>query len=634
MISRRRNPDLVKPSMQHDLVRAILDALPDPAILLDRDDGVVGANAAYTRLPSARREDGPARAVTLGDGTRAEPAGTSEAQRWLAWEERGMPIGGRAYRLRRGRDVTGQVEAERALAEARGRAEAAMEARTRGLAAVTHEFRTPLNGILGMAGLLSETGLTAEQSTYVQAVRCSAEAFLTLVDDILDLSRIEAGRIDLTDEVFDLPTLVQGVVELLAPRAQGKGTDIACFIGRDVPRFVRGDADRLRQVLMNLAGNAVKFTEAGGVGVAVERREGDVLRLSVGDTGPGIEPDLAGRIFEAFEQGEAPGSGERGTGLGLAITRSLVDRMGGTIGLDSRVGAGSRFHVDLALPKAAPDEDRPERPVRSVLILSASPFAGAYLARTLTEAGSRAVVVATLDEALARMGSERFDVVVGDHSLRDADIRAMAREARRQGSRSIVLLSPFERREFGAPHAAGFDAFLIKPVRARSLFERLAAAPPAPAAAPAVAGRDRPTALPRWPGRRVLLAEDNEVNALLAVRTLERLGAVVEWVRDGRAALARLEGAISGRDLAYDLVLMDIHMPGLDGRTVTRRIRAQEREAGLSRRIRILAVTASLGRDPVPVGPDDAFDGYLPKPFTLEALAAEMGDALVLASAS
>ena len=531
------------------------------------------------------------------------------------------------------RAIGRREEERRALEEARSKAEAASEAKSRLLATVSHEFRTPLNGILGMTGLLLDTELTPEQRTYVQAARSSAEAFLTLVEEILDLSKIEAGRIELLDEPFDLATLAQGVVELLAPRAQGKGTEIACFVGRDVPRRVIGDPERLRQVVVNLAGNAVKFTGTGGVGVAVERGEGGTIRIAVSDTGPGIPAACAERIFDEYEGG-GRAAGESGTGLGLAITRRLVHRMGGLITLDSAVGTGSRFAVELPLAVAAPAPVALPVVLPATLILSGSPFEGPYLARTIAEAGGSAVLVRSLDEALARMRQERFGVLIADHAVQDGDARVAAREARRRGvGRTLVLLSPFERRDLGSPHAAGFDGYLVKPVRARSLFEQLVAVPSR--AGPLMAGpvRPAPPAASSVRGRRVLLAEDNEINALIALKALQRLGALVEWARDGREALERLERAMNGADLPFDVALMDVRMPGLSGDEVTRRLRAREAETG-ARPLRVLALTASVvGRGEALVG-RAGFDGLLLKPFTFEALAAALDRRDELATAS
>lgn len=618
--------------------RAILDTLPDPVVIRDLRGRIVGANRSYARLSARGRSTSETSALRVSE----EEIETAKGGRWMSWCETPIVIGGLRHRLVSGREVSEAVRTRLRLEEACGRAQAESEAKSRLLATVSHEFRTPLNGILGMTRLLLETGLDAEQRTYAHAVTSSAEAFLALVEDILDFSQIEAGRIDLADEPFELGALVQGIVELLAPRAQGKGTDIACFVARDVPRIVRGDADRLRQVLFNLGGNAVKFTRSGGVGISVERGPGDLIRILVEDTGPGIPAERAAEVFEEFETGGRPRSGDSGAGLGLAITRRLVDRMGGRIDLESVVGEGSRFQVELALPAVAPEASAAEAAAIAlieapaggpVLILSGSPFEGRYLARTLHEAGHEAIVVGTVDQALARMAERSFAALIADHALPDTDVRIAAREAHRHGTlRSIVLLSPFERRDFGSPHAAGFDAYLVKPVRARSLFEQLAPRKPT---APAQAFVAAPVQEPRPTGgraaKRVLLAEDNEVNALLAVKALERLGAVVAWARDGGEAWAMAEASMHGVALPFDLILMDVRMPGLDGLEVTRRIREGEIGADVPPG-RIVALTASLVGEAGTNWRQAGFDSLLVKPFTFEALGAELAACGVAAS--
>ncbi|CAO4183917.1 histidine kinase [Methylorubrum aminovorans] len=543
--------------------------------------------------------------------------------RWFSFIE--MPAAGRADGpswLRAGQDVTERVEAARSLDEAKSRAEAANVAKSRFLATVSHELRTPLNGILGMADLLLETRLDPEQRTYVEAFRTSGKALLGLVDGILDFSRIEAGRLDLAAEPFDVAALVEGVVELLAPRAQDKGLEIALDIADDLAASHIGDADRVRQILVNLAGNAIKFTQAGGVGVSLARAgqgPGEGLVLTVEDTGPGIPEERIPILFEEFEQGEDSASHE-GTGLGLAITRRLVERMNGTIEARSTVGRGSTFRVVLPLPAAEGAEAArvPRLAPRKVLIVADSPFQAPFLARRLSRSGAAAVVVDSADAGLDALAGVAFDALIADRSLGDAAVRRLAAEATRSGVRcSLILLSPFDRREFGAPNAAGFDSYLIKPVRARSLFDRLlepgsaqarlptdATAQPAPAEpAPAAA-----------PGRRVLLAEDNPINALLATKALERLGAQVILARDGLEALAAAEG-----QGPFDLALIDIRMPGLDGLEAARRIRAREAETGAAP-LHLVALTANTGREDVAAAFAAGFDGFLPKPLNLRAL--------------
>ena len=599
--------------VQRDAAGRITFANEGYAALFDRTPlAMIGATLDLQVIEAAGAETGP-------DGVRRSEVRVMPpdgAPRWFAFVEVPVARGSEPIQwLRAGRDVTGRVESARALDVALSRAESASVAKSRFLATVSHEFRTPLNGILGMADLVLDTGLDAEQRTYVQAVRTSGQALLALIDGILDFSRIEAGRIDLAAEPFDVSATAEAVVELLAPRAQDKGIEIALDVAEDVPALVVGDGDRVRQILVNLVGNAVKFTQGGGVGVSVARTDGAIV-LTVADTGPGIAEDRIGSLFEEFEQGDGSASrSHEGTGLGLAITRRLVLRMGGGIEVDSKLGRGSTFRVVLPLP-AAEDQPAPAaRPVlgaRKVLIVADSPFQAPFLARNLARSGAAAVVMPNLKDGLDALAGVGFDAVIADRALGDDAVRRLADQARACGVRcSLVLLSPFDRREFGAPGAAGFDTYLIKPVRARSLFDRLLA--PAP---PAETAPETASALPvrAGAGLRVLLAEDNPINALLATKALERLGAEVVHAADGLEALARIA---EGR--AFDLALIDIRMPNCDGHETARRIRTAEARAKAGR-LHLVALTANAGREDEKAARRAGFDGFLAKPLDLKLL--------------
>jgi PAS domain S-box-containing protein len=614
--------------------RSLIEAQLDVIVQRDREGRITFANERFAGLIGEPREaligsdarprileSGPVRVGQDGARLIDEAVQTPAGVRWLSWVETTLAgRDGAPEIVRAGRDVTDRVAFQRTLEQERARAEAASEAKSRFLATVSHEFRTPLNGILGMADLLLDTAPNPEQTTYIRAVKTSGEALLSLIDEILDFSKIEAGRLDLAAEPLDVRALVEGVVELLAPKAQGKGIEIASFVARDVPARVVGDPDRLRQILVNLAGNAVKFTEAGGVGVAVEITPAGELALVVQDTGSGIPEDRLPALFKEFEQGEAGhGRQPEGTGLGLAITRRIVERMQGTIAVESRVGQGSSFRVTLALAANAP----PPAPGASlsgsrVLIVAQSPFEAPFLARRLAESEATAVHLERPEDAVAALVASSFDVILADRALGDEVIRRLAEGARLAGvRRRIVLLSPFDRREFGPPGAAGFNGYLVKPVRARSLFGQLGGGEQNPAGS---AERMQLSAGAK-PGSRVLLAEDNEINALLARKVLEKLGAAVDRAKDGEEALALVGEALSGARPPYDLVLMDVRMPGLDGVETTRCIRELERKLGRTDRCRIVALTASVRKEAETATLAAGFDGFLTKPLDIKLLA-------------
>jgi len=477
-------------------------------------------------------------------------------------------------------------------------------------------MRTPLNGILGMSDLLLDTALTPEQTTYAKAIKASGNLLLELIDQILDFSKIEAGHLDIEMRAFDLRAMVEETVELVAPRAQEKKLEIGSYVDSRLPRHVSGNAARLRQILLNLAGNAVKFTERGAVGIILEPDRGkDRVRFLVRDTGIGIPPSQQERIFSEFERGDnGPGRQFSGTGLGLAICKRIVEGMGGAIGVESAPGAGSTFHACLALaPVAESSSENVDRPMLSgadVLIVAPHVLTASLVARTITDWGARACIAAEEQIAIPLLRERPWSAVLIDHALGEELSERLVRTASNI-ERRIVLITPAERQHIAALKQAGFTGYLVKPLRAHSLAAQIAATDDVDRAheAAAQAASDGGVARKRL---AVLIAEDNEINALLATALLARLGHRPALVTTGKDAIeAWLAAQAAGSP--YDLVLMDLHMPGSDGIETARAIRSMESQRG-GQRVPIFAVTANVFEEHRAASQAAGIDGLLVKP--------------------
>ncbi len=578
------------------LLGTVHDVLGDIVVTRMMDRRIIGANETFRQLTGRAKPEGQT-CEEIGLAFRPGPQphrydveiSTPAGQRIFLWHDvvTRDPANGRLLLQSIARDVTEERLAAESREEARQKAEYNSAAKSRLLATVSHEIRTPLSGILGMAHLISETKLTQEQQNYLTSIRQSGHALTQLVEDLLDFSTIEVGRFQLRPRSESLRKLVESVVEMLAHRAHEKGIEIGATVSCDVPELMSFDPARLRQVLFNVIGNAVKFTQVGGVFIRISRAAGELL-ISVTDTGPGMTAEEQARIFGEFEQGGSLAQKSNGTGLGLAISARIMREFGGSLSVASEKGKGSQFTIRFPVEFA--EEDTATRNAllagNSIVLLAPAGAARTAIAETITTLGGRCHLVATGEAAresllsLARSGDRPTDIIVDHRMSEEFSLHIADRtEIAALGLRKVLLVNPEERNSYSLDL---FDAWLIRPLREQSLIDVLrgrmrgmekrdALNDNQPGIGLSVAERAA-----TGDGLSILLGEDDPINAMLVRVMLEKGGHSVRHVEDFESLLDSALG-----DDRPDIIISDLSMPGGNGSDMLGRLRGHERRLDL-----------------------------------------------------
>lgn len=629
------------------LLSTIHDALGDIAIIREPGGKIVQANSVFCRLTGWLKPEG----MTCDAlGIEFEPASgpnhfrvrivTDAGAKLFDWHDViAREPGSGAFMLHSiARDVTEESRIAHETEEARRRAENASQAKSRLLATVSHEIRTPLSGMLGMSHLISQTRLTSEQKNYLAGMRQSGHALVQLVDDLLDFSSIEAGRFQLRPAPEPLRETIESVVEMLSHRAHEKGIEIAATVSADVPGLMDFDAARLRQVLFNVVGNAVKFTHTGGVLVsALLERETIVVRID--DSGPGMNAQEQARVFDEFEQ--AGGNAQRtgGSGLGLAISRRIMDEYGGSLTVSSIPGKGSTFEIRfpaLGCDLAAAARARKDVLAGSrVLVMAPVGPASTALSATIRTLGGFCECVETADEAQAiaaralSSATPLTDIIVDHrHAAQFRRLLAQMPGLEQQKLRKTYLVNPEERNGRPINQMDGYHAWLIRPLREKSLVEVLRGRMKGMEVRDAI--NDNRPMLREVPALRdkpaeggVLLAEDDPINAFLVRSVLEKAGHAVRVVGDFEALAGALFDAPAAIRIAPELIITDLNMPGGDGFSILQRIRQHERQSG-SRAVPIIVLTSDTQPDTREKLMSAGASAVLSKPADPKALTAEI----------